>query len=137
MERTVEYAIELDPDFANFYPAVPYPGTALFDKVVRDGLLPAGAEADWSRMEYSYYLMRGNGLDEPTVMNAIQRAKRRFFLRPGYLVRHVGDVARLAASKQAIVGQVLSRMMFGSKVVSTSVESLNAATAALAEADRR
>ena len=137
MERTVDYAIELDPDFANFYPAVPYPGTALFDKVVREGLLPAGAEADWSRMEYSYYLMRGNGLDEPTVMNAIQRAKRRFFLRPGYLVRHVGDVARLAASKQAIVGQVLSRMMFGSKVVNTSVESLNPATAALAEADRR
>ena len=33
------YAIELDPDFANFYPAVPYPGTALYDKCVRDGLL--------------------------------------------------------------------------------------------------
>ena len=36
---TIEYAIELNPDFANFYPAVPYPGTALYDKVVRDGML--------------------------------------------------------------------------------------------------
>ena len=26
LERTIDYAIELDPDFANFYPAVPYPG---------------------------------------------------------------------------------------------------------------
>ncbi len=26
MEQTTKYAIELDPDFANFYPAVPYPG---------------------------------------------------------------------------------------------------------------
>ena len=26
MEQTIDYAIELDPDFANFYPAVPYPG---------------------------------------------------------------------------------------------------------------
>jgi radical SAM superfamily enzyme YgiQ (UPF0313 family) len=136
MDQTVRYAIELDPDFANFYPAVPYPGTALFDKVVRDGLLPAGADADWSKMEYSYYLLRGNGLDEETVMNAIQRAKRRFFLRPGYLLRHVGDVARLAASKQAIVGQVLSRMMFGAKVVSTSVQPFSHASAALAEPDR-
>ena len=137
MDQTVHYAIELDPDFANFYPAVPYPGTALFDKVVRDGLLPSGADADWSKMEYSYYLLRGNGLDEETVMQAIQRAKRRFFLRPGYLVRHVGDVARLAASKQAIVGQVLSRMMFGAKVVSTSVQPFSPASAALAEPDRR
>jgi len=136
MDRTVEYAIELDPDFANFYPAVPYPGTALFDKVLREGLLPPGAGADWSKMEYSYYLLNGNGLNEQTVMNAIQRAKRRFFLRPGYIARHIGDVARLAASKQAIVGQVLSRMIFGAKVVDTSVPLRNAPPA-LAEADRR
>ena len=51
MSHTIDYAIELDPDFANFYPAVPYPGTALFDKVVREELL---VEEDWSRMEYRY-----------------------------------------------------------------------------------
>ena len=39
MERTTAYAIELDPDFANFYPAVPYPGTDLYEKAKRDGLL--------------------------------------------------------------------------------------------------
>ena len=39
MDQTTRYAIELDPDFANFYPAVPYPGTALYEKCVRDGLL--------------------------------------------------------------------------------------------------
>ena len=32
MEQTTDYAISLDPDFANFYPAVPYPGTALYEK---------------------------------------------------------------------------------------------------------
>jgi radical SAM superfamily enzyme YgiQ (UPF0313 family) len=137
MDSTVRYAIELDPDFANFYPAVPYPGTALFEKVVRDGLLPQGAADDWSRMEYSYYMLEGNGLNEHTVMDAIHRAKRRFFLRPSYLARHLGDIARLAASKQAIVWQVLSRMIFGAKVVDTSVSPFRSAPAALAEADRR
>jgi hypothetical protein len=121
MEHTIDYAIRLDPDFANFYPAVPYPGTALFDKCVRDSLLPAGARDDWSKMEYSYYLLRGNGLDEKLVMEAINRAKRRFFLRPSYMARHVGDVARIAVTKQSIVWQVLSRTLFGSKVVDTSV----------------
>ena len=65
-------------------PAVPYPGTALYEKCVRDGLLRP-EDADWSKMEYSYYLLRGNGLDERVVMDAINRAKRRFFLRPGYI----------------------------------------------------
>jgi anaerobic magnesium-protoporphyrin IX monomethyl ester cyclase len=120
MNQTVDYAIELDPDFANFYPAVPYPGTALYDKCVREGLLPPAAAEDWPRMEYSYYLLDGNGLNERMVMDAIDRAKRRFFLRPGYMARHLGDVARLAMTKQAIVWQVLSRTIFGTKVVDTT-----------------
>ena len=54
MASTVNYAIELDADFANFYPAVPYPGTELYEKCVREGLL---VSQDWSRMEYWYYLL--------------------------------------------------------------------------------
>ena len=119
MDQTTRYAIDLDPDFANFYPAVPYPGTALYDKCVRDGLLRP-EEADWSRMEYSYYLLRGQELNDRLVMDAINTAKRRFFLRPGYIARHAGDVVKLALSKQSIVWQVLSRTVFGSKVVDTN-----------------
>ena len=115
IEQTIQYAVALDPDFANFYPAVPYPGTALHEKCVREGLL--GPEADdWSKMEYSYYLLRGNGLDQHTVMDAINRAKRRFFLRPSYLTRHAGDIARVTLSKQSIVWQVLARTLFGARV---------------------
>ena len=119
MEQTTEYAIALDPDFANFYPAVPYPGTALYEKCARDGLLGPNAD-DWSRMEYSYYLLRGNGLDEAVVMDAINRAKRRFFLRPGYLARHVGDVVKLAVTKQAIAWALFKRFAFGARVVDAS-----------------
>ena len=115
MAQTVEYAIELDPDFANFYPAVPYPGTALYDKCLREGLL-SPETADWSKMEYSYYLLKGNGLDEQIVMEAINRAKRRFFLRPAYLARHAGDVAKLATTKWHVAWHVASRMLLGAKV---------------------
>jgi radical SAM superfamily enzyme YgiQ (UPF0313 family) len=122
MDLTTAYAIELDPDFANFYPAVPYPGTALHEKCDREGLLGPHA-GDWSRMEYSYYLLRGNGLDEHIVMQAINRAKRRFFLRPGYIRRHLADVAKLALTKQDIVWQVFRRTVFGTRVVDASARS--------------
>ncbi len=111
LERTTDYAIALDPDFANFYPAVPYPGTELYEKAVREGLL---VDEDWTRMEYSYYLLRGNGLDERVVMQAINRAKRRFFLRPGYVLRHTGDILRLVATKRHVIGEIVPRLFFGS-----------------------
>jgi radical SAM superfamily enzyme YgiQ (UPF0313 family) len=113
IDHTIQYAIELNPDFANFYPAVPYPGTELYNKAIREGLL---VEEDWSRMEYSYYLLRGNGLDETVVMDAINRAKRRFFMRPQYLARKFGDVLKLAVTKPHIFGQIASRTLFGARI---------------------
>ncbi len=132
MEQTTNYAIELDPDFANFYPAVPYPGTALYEKCVRDGLLRP-EDADWSKMEYSYYLLRGNGLDERIVMDSINRAKRRFFLRPGYVLRHAGDVMRLATTKPAIVSQVVARIVGRGRVTGQTAGSV--ASGAIAGTD--
>jgi radical SAM superfamily enzyme YgiQ (UPF0313 family) len=120
MEQTIEYAIELDPDFANFYPAVPYPGTDLYAKATREGYLSADAAADWTKMEYSYYLLKGEGLDERVVMDTINRAKRRFFMRPGYIARHLGDVARLVLTKQHVAWEVASRTLFGARVVDTT-----------------
>jgi radical SAM superfamily enzyme YgiQ (UPF0313 family) len=114
MSATTAYAIDLAPDFANFYPAVPYPGTALYEKVRHEGLL---ASEDWSKMEYSYYLLEGQGLNARLVMAAINRAKRRFFLRPGYLGRHLADLARLAWTKPSIVTHLASRILFGQRVV--------------------
>ena len=106
LDATIDYAIELEPDFANFYPAVPYPGTALYEKV------RARRPAQERRLVedgVSYYLLEGHGLDERVVMRAINRAKRRFFLRPRYLGRHLADIARLAWSKPSIVGHLASR----------------------------
>lgn len=100
MERTARYAREIDPDFANFYPAVPYPGTELYATCLRDGLL---ASDDWSKMEYSYYILRGNGLDETAVMGAVGRASRHFFLRPTWLARHALDLVRLVLSSGRLV----------------------------------
>jgi radical SAM superfamily enzyme YgiQ (UPF0313 family) len=111
MEHTIDYAIGLDPDFANFYPAVPYPGTALYDKCIREGLLTPEAGDDWSKLEYSYYVLNGNGLDAGTVMGAINRAKRRFYMRPRYVARHARDLARIATTKWHVAWQIGSRML--------------------------
>jgi radical SAM superfamily enzyme YgiQ (UPF0313 family) len=120
LEQTTRYALQLDPDFANFYPAVPYPGTALYEKCRREGLLVSD---DWSKMEYSYYLLKGNGLDEQVVMQAINRARRRFFLRPSYLARHARDLARLGLTRQNVARHLVSRTLVGARVVDARLRS--------------
>ena len=122
MSRTIDYAIELDPDFANFYPAVPYPGTDLFDKV--DTRRPARRAKTGRGWSIGTICCEGNGLDERVVMDAINRAKRRFFMRPAYIARRLGDVMKLAVTKPAIVRQILGRAVFGARVVNTRQASL-------------
>ena len=62
-------------------------------------------------------------------MDAINRAKRRFFLRPCYLARRFGDVLKLTASKPAIVRQMLSRAVFGTRVPSPPASAASASRA--------
>ncbi len=112
MEQTTRYAIELDADFANFYPAVPYPGTELFAKAKRDGMLTT---EDWTKMEYAFYVLQGNGLNEQVVMDALSRARRRFFLRPRYVVRHLGDIARMLLTSQGLIWKIVTRMLLGAR----------------------
>jgi coproporphyrinogen III oxidase-like Fe-S oxidoreductase len=119
IDRTVEYAIELDPALANIYAAVPYPGTVLHEKARRDGLLAPDADGDWAKLEYSYYVLEGNGLNHQVVMDAINRAKRRFFLRPRYLARHAGDMTRLATTKWHVAWQIGARMLLGTRVAAS------------------
>ena len=108
--KTAAYSRELDPDFANFYPAVPYPGTEMYEKCVRDGTLTS---SDWTKMEYSYYLLRMNGLDEAFVMGAVRTATRAFYLRPAWMLRHVGDLLRLVVNNGTLVLHAAARVLRG------------------------
>ena len=112
MERTTRYALGLGADYANFYPAVPYPGTELYEKCKRQGLLAAD---DWSKMEYAYYVLKGQGLDEDVVMGAIRSARRRFFLRPSYILRHSGDIARLVTRNPRLVWELMASVFGGTR----------------------
>lgn len=109
MDRTIDFASELNVDFAGFYPAVPYPGTVMGDRAAASGWLTH--PGDWSRLEYSHYAMREGDLDEATVLAAVARARRRFYLRPGYVAQHAWDLARVAMTKPGLTARVAAQML--------------------------
>ncbi|MCL6647114.1 MAG: B12-binding domain-containing radical SAM protein [Chloroflexi bacterium] len=86
MEETIRFAIELDPDLANFMIATPYPGTELYDIIVREGQFHV---TNWE--ELAIHSDRAHFSIGETHAAIVEKkwheAYRRFYLRPSRLWR--------------------------------------------------
>ena len=86
MEDTTRFALELDPDMANFMIAAPYPGTELWDIARRDGRLFSNNWRDYAiHDERARYELPS--LPPELVERKWHEANRRFYLRPSQLWR--------------------------------------------------
>jgi radical SAM superfamily enzyme YgiQ (UPF0313 family) len=86
MEDTIRFALELDPDLANFMIAAPYPGTELWEIARRDGRL---FSLDWR--DYAIHDEKARyelpTLSPELVERKWHEAYRRFYLRPSRIWR--------------------------------------------------
>ncbi|MEP9411484.1 MAG: radical SAM protein [Candidatus Brocadia sp.] len=89
MYETTQFALSLPLDYANFYPAVPYPGTAFYTKSMDNGYLHSNS---WNKMEYSSYIFKTKDLNETLVKKAISHAYLSFYLRPQFIFRHIRNI---------------------------------------------
>ncbi len=89
MYETTRFALSVPLDYANFYPAVPYPGTSFYNKCVQEGYLVCES---WEKMQYSSYILQTKDLNEDIVKKAISHAYLRFYLRPRFMIKHIMNV---------------------------------------------
>ena len=86
MEDTIRFALELDPDLANFMMAAPYPGTELWDIARESGRL---FSMDWR--DYAIHDEKARyelpTLPPELVERKWHEAYRRFYLRPSRIWR--------------------------------------------------
>jgi anaerobic magnesium-protoporphyrin IX monomethyl ester cyclase len=86
MDDTIRFALELDPDLANFMIAAPYPGTELWEIARREGRL---FSMDWH--DYAIHDEKARyelpTLPAELVERKWHEAYRRFYLRPGRIWR--------------------------------------------------
>lgn len=83
--RTIEFAIELDPDIANFHCLTPFPGTDLYDRCAQWGEL----SADLRDYTYQGAAFAPRTLARDQIQELRQLAFRRFYSRPSYLLRRL------------------------------------------------
>jgi len=87
MQKTIDFAVRVQPDYAQFSIATPYPGSELYDIVRKDGNLLI---SDWGRYDIYetevYFEMPGR-FTRQDVLDMNKRAYRSFYLNPKTVAR--------------------------------------------------
>jgi anaerobic magnesium-protoporphyrin IX monomethyl ester cyclase len=88
MQRTIDFAIEVDPMIANFSMMTPYPGTKVYQEVKEQGRF---LMKDWE--DYVFFDQKAryelDGLTADLMEDMYRRAYRQFYWRPKYIWRAI------------------------------------------------
>lgn len=85
MKRTIDFAVSLNPDWAMFTIATPYPRTSLFDLSVKDNLIDKDY---WENYSLGKKVARMPYLVDDAEKWA-KRAYRRFYFRPKFVIKKI------------------------------------------------
>ena len=88
MQRTIDFAIELDPMIANFSMMTPYPGTKVYEIVKRQGRFLINDWEDYVFFEQQARYEMGEMTAE-LVEEMYRKAYRSFYLRPSPIMRRL------------------------------------------------
>ncbi|MHA1372613.1 MAG: B12-binding domain-containing radical SAM protein, partial [Promethearchaeota archaeon] len=74
--KTIDYAIDLDLDIAQFTALTPYPGTALWDEAIEKGWIE---DADWTHYDFQRPVMRTPDLSRLEIAKLVHKAYTKFY----------------------------------------------------------
>ena len=84
--ETMRLISQLNIDFAQFYCAVPFPGSPLYDLAMKEGWI---VSKDWSTFEQSVYNMRLGDVTPEVIYQYRKKAIRKFYLRPSKVISNL------------------------------------------------
>jgi len=86
MRKTVEFALKLDPDYAQFTYATPYPGTPLYEMAKKYDLI---VDRDWSHYTTVRPVMRGFHFTIEDVKAVFEEAYAKFYTMLKFLISQI------------------------------------------------
>lgn len=109
-EETIKFAIQLDPDYAQFSITTPYPGTRLYDEIMQ-GKWGKMTTHDFSEFQGWNVVFLPDGYKSKAEVWAMEcRAFRSFYFRPKYIARKIlgirswEDIKRYYRGGRALLG---------------------------------
>lgn len=105
IRQTLDFAMELDPDYAQFAIATPYPRTELYAQAKKKCLLE---KTDWE--SYSYFgdsatpVMRTESLSTEELRDELRRVTRSFYFRRRYVLKKLFRMRSFHELKRNVSG---------------------------------
>lgn len=101
IEKTIDFAIRLDPDEVQFNIATAYPGTELFDWAKENGYIKS---FNWDDYSMSNVVLELPGLPRAKMQHYYESAHRRFYFRPRIILRRLWHIRSGEQLKQEVKG---------------------------------
>src|SRR3990172_2222826 len=93
LRETLELAKRLSPDTAQFYPVMVYPGTEAYAWYSERGLINTSDFSRWLTPEGLHNtVISTDALTSEEIVRFCDRARREFYLRPGYIIYKLGQM---------------------------------------------
>src|SRR4030043_222058 len=93
MKETLDFAKKLNPDTAQFFPLMVYPGTEAFDWAKKSGYLTTTRYAQWlTEAGLHNCIVSTPGVSNHELVAFCDHARRSFYLRPAYILSKLSQV---------------------------------------------
>ncbi|MDD5216471.1 MAG: radical SAM protein [Candidatus Omnitrophica bacterium] len=93
IEQTIRFAIELDPDYAQFTKTTPYPGTAIYKQLKSENRIVTDNWDDYDSFLKGRPTFTHKNLTNEQIDAKLREAYRRFYYRPKYILKHMKTIA--------------------------------------------
>jgi len=105
IEETIKFVKEIDPTTATFGICTPYPGTPLFDDVIKKyPEIMDGSSQDLQKIhETAFFNQYFTNLDEKELNEYVKKAYRSFYFRPRYVLKWLGKIRSLDELRRVIL----------------------------------
>jgi len=117
IRKTIEFAKELAPDTAQFFPIMVYPGTETFDWAKKNNFLTSENFEDWlDECGQHNCMVSRPGLTNKQLVELCDQARIEFYLRPKYIaskalqaILHPKEFSRITRSAKTLAGHMLKK----------------------------
>lgn len=89
MDQTINFAIELNPNYAQFTKATPYPGTEMYNTLKAQDRIIASSWDDYDSFLKSKPIFQHNNLSPGKIDDKLREAYRRFYCRSVEISKHL------------------------------------------------
>ena len=112
-QETIDFALEMDTDYAEFNICIPYAGTEMYETALRDGVIARDYWRDFAiapTPDFTIPALIEDNLSRAELMQLRDDAIRRFYFRPRFIARELAGIRSVAElTRKARMGLSLFR----------------------------